>query len=212
MEKIRLTNFQIIGYLIPGFAFLVLVYFSYYGFKIYETLEVVLYDSKNEFHFYYGLAVLILAFCIGLILDSIRNGIVEEYLDDRKFVQKYNRKDISRKYNILSSNVEADDGIIDWDYFFSSKEENCARLYGKFYTYYVFDVNLMLVLIFIVIIFSVFRFIPSLFGTNFSDNYCTPVFFMLFTAFVLFLDARVLRKYIYIITKGYLKTEYPTKN
>jgi len=164
MDKFTFTNTQIIGFFIPGFAFLMILFFGYTNWDLAICLNFLSkYNSITT-----GFIILVSSIFLGLVIDAIRNGIIETVLDE--ILKKY-------YFNILQDESKKDpnkyrknEGMIYWDFFNEAPKNKITKLYSKYYIYYIFDVNsitaLFLSYSISVVCFGSFSFIQAFFITG----------------------------------------------
>lgn len=126
MDKIPLNSFQILAIFFPGVLLAFASSYCYYFTSI-ETHDIV-----GFFRYFkdYGIGLYFSFLCfgifLGLVLDAIRNGVLESLFNK---LSKKNKK-------------------INWDYFYKGDPEKIVLLYSRYYNYYVFDINMSVALIF----------------------------------------------------------------
>lgn len=132
--------------------------------------------------------IIVVALIFGLILDAIRNGIIEGILDEiegKKYLKRIKAKPVK--------GVENNEGKINWDFFFNSNKKSIATLCNKYYNYYLFDINS---------ISSMVLSLPFVIFFMILYNYCyvVPIVVLILIAMVLAKDALDLRWEIYLHT------------
>lgn len=121
--KFSLKPSLTISHLLPGCFFLLLVLMGYAKWN-FAMLKVVFGGIDSTGFIGIGIIGLILAFLVGEIADSVRDGIIESILD--KF----------------SSQVQ-------WDYFYQQTDKRkLQRLEDYYFTWYIFNLNSSICLIF----------------------------------------------------------------
>ncbi|HTC01135.1 MAG TPA: hypothetical protein VK705_10675 [Ferruginibacter sp.] len=122
MKDIPLTNYQLIAFFIPGQLFV----FSY--FIACENIKNIgsLVSCLQSVNIGFLLVSVAMSFLVGLVFDAIRNGCIEKCFDKCE-------KNKSKKMN--------------WDFFYTGKKDDVGVFYGRYFTYYCFDFNLILSLI-----------------------------------------------------------------
>jgi hypothetical protein len=123
MEKIPLTNYQLIAYFVPGFILEFCLFLSFERVVDYHSLLCRIEGVSIPLMVIF----LFLAFAIGLVLDGIRNGIVDNLLDLLILIippGKYFK--------------------VNWDFFHKGKPETVGYFYARYFTYYCFDFNMIL--------------------------------------------------------------------
>lgn len=128
MEKIPITRHQVVSYFLPGFIFVLLSLIASENIKGLQGFI----DTTKNITIFSAITVIVISFAIGIIFDGIRDGIVESLWDYFK--------------------------PINWKYFDKASKGEIERLYLNFYTYYTFDINLLLSLIFTMIVFIYFSY------------------------------------------------------
>jgi hypothetical protein len=115
MDKIPLNSHQLFAFFFPGLVFvfpsIYCFYFTYVEphsidafFKHYKDNEVLI-----------SFTIIVFALLSGLIIDSFRNGILEELFDKIKPIK--------------------------WDFFFEKEDPKVKILYERYYNFYVFNIN-----------------------------------------------------------------------
>ncbi len=157
----------LIGFL-PGFLFI-------FGFIfIYKNYE---FDAFNNFvkniTLFSGIAIIILSFIIGQVIDSFRDSAIENFLD------------------IFCSKIR-------WKFFYEKSETDIDKLDNNFYLFYVLNLNLSICLLLLLVM--IITGWPEKFPTDFQLNKSTIIIITIASIIVLFIDAIILRKYISKIT------------
>jgi hypothetical protein len=139
MEKIPLNTHQVFAFLLPGLIFtLPSFYCYYYTFVNKGTIEDFFTHYKDD-GFLVLIVVIFFMVIVGLIIDSMRNGILENIIDNR---------DLRRSRQRMR-----------WNFFFDREQDKVNKLYTSYYNFYVFDVNAILSFIFSwIILFCSFGF------------------------------------------------------
>lgn len=166
------TLHQVMGYFIPGLIFILLLFFSLNNWDwivIKDFLKSLgSTSSANNDTISSGITLIffiiitVFSLFIGLIFDALRNGSFEDFFDDPpKFLKKLINMKIKKKnfinkiFKCLFHWGKNFFYIINWNYFKTANADEKEILYGRYYTYYVFDMNMNIGL-FIIIILSVF--------------------------------------------------------
>jgi hypothetical protein len=137
MKEIPLTNYQLLAYFSPGFIVVLSFFICNEPIKDWPTLKLALKETSISL-----IAIaLICSFLIGLITDGVRNGFVEWFFDykERRKLQK---------------------DKINWAFFYQGKKEDVALFYARYFTYYCFDINVMLALCLSVGVLDVYSHLP----------------------------------------------------
>ena len=121
MKDIQLTNYQLISYYLPGQLFVFCFFITYQQVNSIDKLITSLKDLNIAF----GVVSIIFSFLIGLIFDAIRNGFIEKIF---KLIEK--KKPKTDKIN--------------WDFFYTGDIKDVGVFYGRYFTYYCFDFNLII--------------------------------------------------------------------
>jgi len=170
MEKIPLTTFHIIGYFLPGFIFI----FSFFIANDHISNLPCLIKAIKELNYGILFLTIILSLIVGIVFDAIRNGIFENILFEKKWLKKWFRE-------------------MNWNFFYIATEQKVARLYKRYFNYYVFDLNCILSLVFSALVLDKF--------SSLSPSYKGLVTFIAFVIIVVLLyDARSLREEMADIT------------
>lgn len=127
MDKIPLTNFQLIAYFVPGFVSVVGCFVAFEHISSFCCLIECLKGLNVAFL----VLSLIASFIIGLIFDAVRNGILDNFIDcmiSRRWLRFLRLQRIK----------------IDWSYFYKGEKEEVGTFYARYFTYYCFDLNLLI--------------------------------------------------------------------
>ena len=135
MNISQLTRHQIICYFLVGFIFVLLIVFSYYKWSFDLLIGII--NNKEKNYLVIGVILLPVSFLIGLIMDAIRNGILEDYIIEPHLLDYKEKENKKGKYSI------------NWEFFYpnDTDEDNVKAFYDRYYTYYVFDMNMIIALI-----------------------------------------------------------------
>jgi hypothetical protein len=129
-----MTRHQFFSYLIPGFIFITLVFCVFNDWQIPSSHTFA--DIGSGLSAVFVLVWIIFSLFTGLVFDAIRNGFIEDHIENMKFLKK-------SKLSIH----------IDWDFLTKwGKEKEVKHFYDHYYTYYVFDFNNALTLILIILL------------------------------------------------------------
>ncbi len=198
--KNLLTRHQLLGYFFPGFLFLMLIFCSY---KDWQLSKMVLYfDGISNYGFLtliIGIIIILSGF-IGLVFDALRNGGLEDFFDEPPKILI----SLGKNRGILFFLKWAKKLFIkiNWDYIKDIKPKDKERLYDRYYTYYVFDINAcigILLIPFFIFIFKYGLLFDEKLHFTYSDRWST--FILLLIVFLILLrDAASLRKEISEIT------------
>jgi len=137
MKEIPLTNYQLLAYFAPGFVVVFCFFMSNEPVHDWATLKL----SLKEISIPLTAAALICSFIIGLFIDGLRNGFIEPLFKFKEHRLKKNKK-------------------INWDFFYQGKKEVVALFYTRYFTYYCFDINLVLAIVFSIAMLDVFSQLP----------------------------------------------------
>ena len=137
MKEIPLTNYQLLAYFAPGFIVVLCFFICNEPIKNWPTLKLAL----KEISISLIATALICSFIFGLIIDGLRNGCVEWLLD-------YNERRKPKKDKI------------NWAFFYQGKKEDVALFYARYFTYYCFDINVVLALCLSVGLLDVYSHLP----------------------------------------------------
>lgn len=186
MKELSLAPTHIIGFFLPGFIFLAMVFCSYTGWDIEAIINVL-----KEFESI-GAAFLIVvtSFITGLIIDAVRNGVLEEHALDRTQKKRYLKK--VKTVGAPEGFVE-NDGEINWDFFFDHDKDKIATLYSRYFNYYLFDINSVTSLVFAFPVMMFFMICSNSF--HYAPLVLTPV-----VCYILLKDALDLRWELYLHT------------
>lgn len=137
MKEIPLTNYQLISYFAPGFILVLCFFICNDPIKDWPTLKIAL----KEISISLTAIALFCSFIVGLIIDGFRNGCIEWLLDYRE------------------RNRPAKDKI-NWAFFYQGRKEDVALFYARYFTYYCFDINVVLALGLSVVMLDIYSLLP----------------------------------------------------
>ena len=182
------TLHQILGYFMPGFMF-IFILFCWCNDWQWDKINAFNLSSINGANAtILSVVAIIISIFIGLIFDSIRNGYIEDYFDleiNNKLLKKILYKKFFNK--------------IEWEYFQDMEASEKEKVYGRYYSYYVFDMNTIIgfFIIFIsIIIIKIFN------CTHFTCNDIAPFIILIIIFIMLLRDSASLRKEISDITNN----------
>jgi hypothetical protein len=168
MKTPSLTSIQLIGYFLPGFMLIFLFFCVQLNWN-FERM-ITLFISKDTSYLVIGAILLPISFTMGLIVDAIRNGLIEDSLDEKR----------SKKIN--------------WEFFSFADNKEKKLVYERYFNYYVFDFNMAIVLI-VVVLYTLILSVYNLYnyGCHISLPYIISFFLMGLVTYFLFKDALNLR-------------------
>jgi hypothetical protein len=137
MKEIPLTNYQLLSYFAPGFIVVLCFFICNEPIIDWFTLKLALKDLSLALI----ASALFCSFIVGLLLDGIRNGILENLFN---FLER--KKDESEKIN--------------WSFFYKGRKEDVALLYARYFIYYCFDFNAIFALFFSCLLLDIYSQLP----------------------------------------------------
>lgn len=210
-----LTPHQIIGYFFPGFIFQLLFLCSYFDWRFSEILSFLkLFDSPAVATLITGIAIIVSAF-IGFIIDAVRNGFIEDIFDGmgesnkNKPINEKSKDNVNK--NFLHRFLKFDDFCykINWDYFSIMKDDEKEIIYGRYYSYYVFDMNASIGILINIVLIILFEFKWIFTSDHEFTIYGLIAIIILSIITLIFLkDSASLRHEIY----SYIEDHYKNKN
>jgi len=126
MDKIPLSSHQLFAFFFPGLVFVFPSIYCFYFVHVEPGTIDSFFKHYKDNEVLISFIVIVLALLSGLIIDSVRNGIIEVSLD--KIIKNKKKK-------------------INWDFFFEGKEEGVKPFYERYYNFYVFDLNASIAII-----------------------------------------------------------------
>jgi hypothetical protein len=177
---------QLLFAFIPGFFLILVIFILHLKFEFTkESIDI------EKFNLGLIFLIIVISYLVGIIIDSIRDGAVENFFDFL-FAQ-------FTKNNKLTWKAKP----INWNFFFHASEKEIEKLDDNFYIWYVVNLNIT------ISILLAFIFLGS---EILWDNYFTTlkhphilfltIFFLFLSGVILLINAWGLRKEISEITNG----------
>lgn len=198
MDKFTFTNTQIIGFFVPGFIFIAMIFLGYYNWSIDNCIDFL----NNTNSILLGFIVIVFSMFLGMLFDAIRNGFLEGFFDKRflnSYMNEYNER--NEKDSRIGEKYNCNKGKLNWDFFNDADKEKITTLYSNYYVYYVFDINASSALI-----------LSTGSSLIFFGGYSwIRLLFIIVIISILYCDAYSLRKEVYFHTNNKnISNEKPT--